>query len=126
MSSKRQRNIDALAASVLAYALWPSLTFAVVALWVTALLDIGRHTRGSTFSRAGLLAMAALVSVVAVVTLSGIGALFAGQWFEAISKASSDIAWTNEVAGEGTMRAYTFSFGMENAPYASPAGSGKE
>lgn len=73
--------------------------------------------------------MAALVSVVAVVALSGISALFADQWFEAISKANLDTARTGEPAGEGTMRAYTFSFGMENAPYtspANPAGSGKE
>jgi hypothetical protein len=93
----------------------------VVALWLTAMLDIRRHRCGSTFSRAGLLAMAALVSVVAVVALSGIGALFADQWFEAITKAGLDTARAGELAGEGTMRAYTFSFGMENAPYASPA-----
>lgn len=102
------------------------MTLGVVVLWVVALLDIGRHRRGSTFSRAGLLAMAALVSVVAAVALSGISALFAEQWFEGVSKARSDIAWTDELAREGTHRTYTFSFGMENAPHASPAEPAKE
>ncbi len=112
---------------MLAYALWPSLTLAVVALWLTAMLDIGRHTRGSTFSRATLLAMFAVVSGVAVIAVSGVSAIFADQWFEAVSKSGLGSARTGELAGEGAMRTYTFSFGMENARYASPADStGKE
>lgn len=69
--------------------------------------------------------MAALVTVVAVVALSGISALFAEGWFEVISKAGLDTARTGDLASEGTMRTYTFSFGMENAPYTS-TGPGKE
>lgn len=90
------------------------------------MMDIGRHRRGSTFSRSGLLAMAALVSVVAVVAVSGIGAIFAAQWFEAVSRVRPDVAWAGELASEGTARAYIFSFGLENASYSSLADQGKD
>lgn len=107
--------------SVLPYALWPSLTFAVGALWVAAMLDIRRHTRRGTFSRAGLLGMAALISVVAVVAVAGISAVFAAGWVQAVSNASLERAWTGRIVDEDPARAYIFSFGLENASYASPA-----
>ena len=105
------------AASVLAYVLWPSLTLAIIILWVAAMLDITRHRRRGTFTSAGLLGMAILVSVVAVVAVTGISAVLAAGWIDATSRAS--------FAGklEGSARAYIFSFGLENASYGSPADS---
>ena len=82
--------MEELATSVLAYALWPLLTLSIVALWAAAALDILRHKRRGTFTNTGLLGMAAVVSVVAVIAVSGICAVFADQWFEAVSRAGSD------------------------------------
>ena len=106
-----------LATSVLAYALWPLLTLSTVALWAAAALDILRHKRRGTFPNTGLLGMAAVVSVVAVIAVSGICAVFAGQWFEAVSRAGSIGTRASKPAGEDPRRAYTFSFGLENASY---------
>jgi hypothetical protein len=105
------------ATSVLAYALWPSLTLAIIILWLAAMLDITRHRRRGTYTSAGLLGMAILVSVVAVIAVTGISAVLAAGWIDATSRAS--------FAGkpEGSARAYIFSFGLENASYGSPADS---
>jgi hypothetical protein len=107
--------------SVLAYALWPSLTLAIVILWLAGMLDITRHRRRGAFTSAGLLAMATLVSVVAVITLTGISAVLADQWIEAVSGVSSDGIQARKL--EGSSRAYIFSFGLENASYGSPVDS---
>jgi hypothetical protein len=109
--------MEELATSVLAYALWPLLTLSTVALWAAAALDILRHKRRGTFPNTGLLGMAAVVSVVAVIAVSGICAVFAGQWFEAVSGAGSIGTRASKPAGEDPRRAYTFSFGLENASY---------
>lgn len=109
--------MEELATSVLAYALWPLLTLSIAALWAAAALDILRHKRRGTFPNTGLLGMAAVVSVVAVIAISGICAVFAGQWFEAVSRAGSIGTRASKPAGEDPRRAYTFSFGLENASY---------
>jgi ABC-type anion transport system duplicated permease subunit len=109
--------MEELATSVLAYALWPLLILSTVALWAAAALDILRHKRRGTFPNTGLLGMAAVVSVVAVIAVSGICAVFAGQWFEAVSRAGSIGTRASKPAGEDPRRAYTFSFGLENASY---------
>src|SRR5215210_3038353 len=114
--------MDAPATSVLAYVLWPLLTFTIVALWLAAMLDISRHRRRGTFAGAGLLGMATLVSVVAVIAFAGISAVLAAQWVETVSRASSDEIQANKLEGEGSARAYIFSFGLENA-YGSPVNS---
>ena len=111
------------ATSVLVYALWPSLTLAIVILWLAAMLDITRHRRRGAFTSAGLLSMATLVSVVAVIALTGISAILAAQWIEAVSGASSDGIQASKLEGEGSARAYIFSFGLENASYGSPVDS---
>jgi hypothetical protein len=110
-------NMEELATSVLAYASWPLLTLAILALWAAAALDILRHKRRGTFTSRGLLGMAAVVSVVAVIAVSGICAVFAGQWSEAVSRASSKGTQASKPVGEGPKRAYIFSFGLENASY---------
>jgi hypothetical protein len=109
--------------SVLVYALWPSLTLMIVILWLAAMLDITRHRRRGAFTSAGLLGMATLVSVVAVIALTGIRAVLAAQWTEAVSGLSSDGIQAGKLEGEGSSRAYIFSFGLENASYGSPADS---
>src|SRR5215212_10092503 len=81
--------MDAPTISILPYALWPLLTLATVALWMSAMADITRHRRRGTFTRAGLVCMAAAVSAVAVIALAGIGAVFAGQRSEAVSRTGS-------------------------------------
>jgi purine-cytosine permease-like protein len=81
--------MEELAVSVLSYGLWPSLTLAIVALWVAAALDITRHTRRGTSTNARLVCMTTLVSVVAVIAVAGISAVFAAQWTEAVSGESS-------------------------------------
>jgi hypothetical protein len=108
-------------ASVLAYVLWPSLTLAIIILWVAAMLDITRHRRRGTFTSAGLLGMAILISVVAVVAVTGISAVLAAGWIDATSRAS--FAGIQAGKLEGSARAYIFSFGLENASYGSPADS---
>jgi len=67
--------------------------------------------------------MATLVSVVAVIALTGISAILAAQWIEAVSGASSDGIQASKLEGEGSARAYIFSFGLENASYGSPVDS---
>jgi hypothetical protein len=109
------------ATSVLAYALWPSLTLAIIILWLAAMLDITRHRRRGTYTSAGLLGMAILVSVVAVIAVTGISAVLAAGWIDATSRASFAGIQTGKL--EGSARAYIFSFGLENASYGSPADS---
>jgi hypothetical protein len=108
-------------ASVLAYVLWPSLTLAIIILWVAAMLDITRHRRRGTYTSAGLLGMAILVSVVAVIAVTGISAVLAAGWIDATSRAS--FAGIQAGKLEDSARAYIFSFGLENASYGSPADS---
>jgi hypothetical protein len=67
--------------------------------------------------------MAILVSVVAVIAVTGVSAALAARWVEAASRASFAGIQAGKPEGEGTARAYIFSFGLENAPYASPADS---
>ena len=63
--------------------------------------------------------MAILVSVVAVIAVTGISAVLAAGWIDAASRAS--FAGIQAGKLEGTARAYIFSFGLENASYGSPA-----
>jgi heme/copper-type cytochrome/quinol oxidase subunit 2 len=115
--------MEELAISVLSYALWPLLTFAIIALWVAAILDITRHRRRGTSTNAGLLYMTTLISVVAVIAVAGISAIFAAQWTEAVSGVSSGEIQANKLEDEGSARAYIFSFGLENASYGPPVNS---
>ena len=115
--------MDAPAASVLPYVLWPLLTFAIVALWVAAMLDITRHKRRGTFTGAGLLGMVALVSAVAVIAVAGISAVFATRWVEAVSRTTSNGIQANKPEGERSTRVHIFSFGLENASYGSAVNS---
>src|SRR3712207_2256165 len=115
--------MEELATSVLSYALWPLLTFAIIALWVAAILDITRHRRRGTSTNAGLLYMTTLISVVAVIAVAGISAIFAAQWTEAVSGVSSGEIQANKLEDEDSARAYIFSFGLENASYGPPVNS---
>ena len=92
------------------FALWPLLTLAVMVLWIVAMVDITGHGRRGSFTSARLLCMAAAVSVVAVIAVTGIGAVFTGQRFEAVPGAGRDI----------TRSTYLFSFGLEHVSYATP------
>ena len=112
--------MEGLATLVLSYVLWPSLTLAVVGLWVAAATDIARHRHGEAFTNAKLLCMATLVSVVAVIAIAGISATFGGQWSEAVSSATADGTQTKGQEGIPP-RAYLFSFGLEHASDSSPA-----
>jgi predicted PurR-regulated permease PerM len=116
-------SMEELARSVLAYASWPLLTLAILALWIAAALDILRHKSRGTLTSRGLLGMAVIVSVVAVIAASGIFAVFAGQWSEAMSRMSSEGSQASKPAVEDPRRAYIFSFGLENASYGSPLDS---
>lgn len=111
-----------LASLVLPYALWPLLTLTVAGLWVAAALDIARHRHSETFTNAKLLCMVTLVSAVAVIALAGIGATFGGQWAEAVSGDTPDGTQAG-VQEAVPPRAYIFSFGLEHASDATPAGS---
>ena len=111
------------ATSVLTYVLWPSLTLAIVILWLSAMLDITRHRRRGTFTSAGLVGMALLVSVVAVMAVTGISAVLAARWIEATSRASFAGIQVGKLEDAGSARAYIFSFGLENASYGSPVDS---
>jgi hypothetical protein len=102
--------------SVLPFALWPLLTLAMVALWILAMVDITGHRRRGTFTSAGLLCTAAAVSVVAVIAVAGIGAVF-GQQFEAVSGAGVQ---ADEPGGDIPRHTYLFSFGLEHVSYATP------
>ena len=115
--------MEELATSVLSYALWPLLTFAIIALWVAAILDITRHRCRGTSTNARLLYMTTLISVVAAIAVAGISAIFAAQWTEAVSGASSGEIQANKLEDEGPARAYIFSFGVENASYGPPVNS---
>jgi hypothetical protein len=110
------------AASVLAFVLWPVSVLVVVALWMTALLDIVRHRRRGASGNAGPLGMVALVSAIATVAVVGSTALFAGHWVEAVSRTGANALYAGEPEDEAQPRSYIFSFGLENASYGSLAG----
>jgi hypothetical protein len=65
--------------------------------------------------------MAILVSVVAVVAVTGVSAVLAAGWIDATSRASFARIQAGKL--ESSARAYIFSFGLENASYGSPADS---
>jgi hypothetical protein len=111
--------MDDPATSVLEYALWPLLTFTIVALWLAAVVDISRHRRRGTFTGAGLLGMAILVSIVAVIACAGTSAVLATRWVEAVSRAGFAGIEVGKLEDDGSARAYIFSFGLENASYGS-------
>ena len=111
--------MDAPATSVLTYVFWPLLTFTIVALWVAAMVDISRHRRRGTFTGAGLLGMAILVSIVAVIACAGASAVLATRWVEAVSRAGFAGIEAGKLEDDGSARAYVFSFGLENASYGS-------
>lgn len=115
--------MDAPATSVLEYALWPLLTFTIVALWLAAVVDISRHRRRGTFTGAGLLGMAILVSIVAVIACAGTSAVLASRWVEAVSRAGFAGFEAGKLEDGGSARAYVFSFGLENASYGSSVNS---
>ena len=114
--------MEGLATLVHSYALWPLLTLAIVGLWFVATMDIVRHRHGEAFTNVKLLCMATLVSVVAVIAIVGIGAIFGGQWSDAVSGAMSDGAQSDRQEGVPA-RAYLFSFGLEHAFNETPAES---
>ena len=99
------------------------MILAIAILWLVAMLDITRHRRRGTFSSAGLLGMATLVSVVAVIAVTGISAVLAALWVEAASRASFAGIQASKPEDEDMVRAYIFSFGLENASYGSPVDS---
>jgi hypothetical protein len=107
------------ATSVLAYILWPLLTFTIATLWFAAMLDISRHRRRETFPSAGLLGMATLVSIVAVIAFAGSSAVLAARWVETVSNVEFAGIQANTLQDESSARAYVFSFGLENASYGS-------
>ena len=115
--------MDAPATSVLAYVLWPLLVFTIITLWLAAMLDISRHRRRGTFSSAGLLGMATLVSIVAVIAFAGSSAVLAARWVEAASSAGFAGIQANTQENESSARAYIFSFGLENASFGSSVNS---
>jgi hypothetical protein len=114
--------VEELATSVISYALWPLLTLAIVGLWVAATMDIVRNSHGEAFTNVKLLCMATLVSVVAVIAITGISATFGGQWSKAVSSETSDGTRTN-AQQRVPARAYLFSFGLEHASYVKSAES---
>lgn len=92
------------------FALWPLLTLTVMVLWIVATVDITGYGRREALTSAKLLCMAAAVSAVAIIAVTGIGAVFAGQRSEAVPGAGRDI----------TRSTYLFSFGLEHVSYATP------
>ena len=110
-------SVEELVGSVLAYAWWPLLNVVVIVLWAAAALDILRHRRQGTFTDTVLWSMATIVSVVAVVAISGIYAVCAGQWSEDMARRSIDWVEASKQPVQGSSHAYVFSFGLENASY---------
>lgn len=98
------------------YALWPSLTFAMLALWAFGILDIDRHRRRGTSTNAGLLCMAGCVSFVAIFAIAVIGVVFADPWAETVAVAETDRREAYEFRAPA--RTPIFSFGLESASYA--------
>ena len=108
--------------SVLQHALWPSLTFAMLVLWAFGMLDIDRHRRKGTSTGAGLLCMAACISLAAIIAVAGIGAVFADPWAETVSKVGPNGLRVGEPGGPAPI----FSFGLENASYAPTGQTGED
>ncbi len=110
--------------SILQYALWPSLTFAMLTLWTLGVLDIDRHRRRGTSTSAGLLCMAGCVSLVAIFAIAGTGAVFADPWAEAVETAGAGGREAGELRSPA--RTPVFSFGLENAYYAPADSTGED
>jgi uncharacterized membrane protein YwzB len=110
--------------SVLQYASWPSLLFVVLVLWAFGMVDIDRHRRRGTFTGAGLLCMVGCISLVAIVAVAGVGAIFADPWAETVATADLDRRETGELREPA--RSPVFSFGLENASYAAVGPAGED
>jgi hypothetical protein len=67
--------------------------------------------------------MAILVSIVAVIACAGTSAVLATRWVEAVSSAGFAGIEVGKLEDGGSARAYTFSFGLENASYGSSVNS---
>lgn len=103
--------------SALSYALWPLLTFAIVALWVAAMLDIKSHRRKASSTNAELLLMAVIVSAVAVIAVIVTSTVFPARWIGSVPEDTANKMQANERRCEAPVRAYVFSFGLEHASY---------
>lgn len=95
--------------------MWPLLTVTIVTLWASAMLDIARHRRRGIFTSAELLCTATLVSILGFIAVAGVGAVFATQWVEAVSRTSLGELRADEPEDASPARAPVFSFGLENA-----------
>ena len=94
------------------------MTLAMIALWIAAIVDIMGRRRSGTFTSAGLMYMAAAVSVAAVIAVAGICAVFAGQRYEAAPRKGFE---ANEQRGAVSGHTYLFSFGLDNVSNATSA-----
>lgn len=115
--------MGSLVTSILQYALWPSLTFAMLVLWTFGILDIDRHRRRGTSTSARLLCMAGCVSLAGIFAIAGIGAVFADPWADTVTVA--DDGYRRDADGfRVPARTPIFSFGLERSSHApaSPAG----
>ncbi len=109
--------------SILQHALWPSLTLAMLILWTFGVVDIDRHRRRGTSTRARLVCMTGCVSLVAIFAIAGIGAAFAGPWTETVATVGPDGRELGEL--QNPARSPVFSFGLENASYAPDDSTGE-
>ena len=103
--------------SALSYALWPLLIFAIVALWVAAMLDINSHRRKASSTNAELLLMAVIVSAVAIIAVIFTSAVFPARWIGSVPEDTANEMQANERRCEAPVRAYVFSFGLEHASH---------
>jgi hypothetical protein len=101
--------------SALSYALWPLLTFAIVALWLAAMLGIQSHIRKASSTNAESLLMAVIVSIVAVIAVIVTSAVFPARWIGSVPEDAANEMQANERRCDAPVRAYVFSFGLEHA-----------
>jgi hypothetical protein len=108
------------APSALSYALWPLVTFAIVALWVAAMLDIKSHRRKASSTNAELLLMAVIVSVVAVIAVIVTSAVIPARWIGSVPEDTANQMQANEQRCDAPVPAFVFSFGLEHASHLTP------
>ncbi len=111
------------AVSILESVLWLLGVFVVIALWFVAMSDIASRVRNDLFTRTQLAYMAAIVSVVAIMSVGSSGAVLLQLQTGTVSDKSGSLPGANYRGCGGARSSFVFSFGLDRAIYPSDRGA---
>jgi formate hydrogenlyase subunit 4 len=103
--------------------LWLLVIFVLIALWFAAISDIASRVSDDLFTRVQLASMAAIVSVVAVVSVGATSTVLVRLQTETSSTKYDRFLGANHTECGGSRSSFVFSFGLERASYPSDPGA---